>query len=106
MEPILGDDFQERKIAEMSEHAHKLFPQIGLHVLKGMFRVSIRAALAREHEETWQRVHQRPARERKAFFERILEGTRAILEEEGISSADITMLFEELRNLNVKYWSA
>ena len=105
MDPILGNTYQEKKIAEISTLANELFPQIGVHLFMGMFRMSIRSALAQNENAGWQEIHRHPPSMRKAFFDRILEASRGLLQEEGLSKDEVEALFHELRNLNVKYWS-
>jgi len=105
MEPILGDKLQESKINEMSEWAHQRFPQIGAHLFRGMFRVSIRTALADTSIQDWREEHRASRAERKAFFARVLEASRPLLRDEGLSDAEINELQGDLKMLNEKYWS-
>ena len=83
---LVGSLEQERRLEEMGQLAHEVFPKVEIVVFKGLFRSAIEAALKEQGIGAWQELTSKDAESKRLFFSSVLEFASERLFNLGLSS--------------------
>ena len=100
---VVGNEKQEKKIEEMGQIAHMMFPAIEKIIFKGIFRFCVHSALGKTRYRDWRDIAGEPPAIREKFFKTILGECMFRLKKIGLQDYEIKNLYQRLVKENKKY---
>ena len=98
----IGSKKQEDKIKVFATIAKKSFPEIDELSIKGAFRYGAKGAIEKSNYSEWSDVAKKPARERRLFFDLLLEQSKSHLEQL-LGKEKTNVLIKKISLENEKY---
>lgn len=106
MSSAIGNKKQEEKIARMAAVVLQHAPEANLLSVKGAFRFGISKALEINGFESWQQVADKPAVQRKKFFDSVLDNAAPHLQKVGVDASALQKIKAILKQENETFMKA